>query len=237
MSLLKHSKLMASILAASLLLSVAGCGSNGGDGSKASQAKTDDRLAAATTAFNEYAPDLMKNATGDMVVSDENWKDSPSFDDIVAVSVMGGMEPYQGAATDPLTVVSQPIMIDDASWNVESTLKAALNDKGEVVLLWDEWKQNFPDVEGREPIISNMAVSWDLASMLMRLNDVRMENGLAPMAADAGNDGVASPDADNVPSQNSNVGDPSNMTEEEQQAYASTQENIEIIEEQADSQE
>lgn len=234
----KMPKIFAVMMSVVLLLTLAACG--GGNAQNGTPSKKDEeKLAAAGDAFNQYAPELMRNATEQISITATDWKDDPKFADVVAVSVMGGMAPYQGAPTDPLTVVSQPLKVPelDPSWNISSTLKAALNDKGEVVLLWNEWEQTFPDIDGKEPVRCNMAVSWDFTTMLTRMNDTRQENGMPPLMLETENDGVASPDAENVPSQNSNVGDPNQMTEEEQQAYAETQENVEITEEQADTQE
>lgn len=236
MKLKKQSKIIAALLSAVLLMGLVACGGSEG-GSKAETNKDDQRLTAAQAAFNEYAPTLMEKTSGEMVISAENWSDSPSFDDIVAVSVASGLTPYQGTAKDALTVVSQPVQTDYADQNIVSTLKAALNDKGEVVLLWDEWMQTFPELEVQEPIVCNMSVSWDAANMLMRFNDTRQEQGLTPIAVEGSAVDVASPDAAVVPSQNSSVGDPDNMTESEQEAYNATQNNLELAEEYSDSQE
>lgn len=230
MLLKKCSKLVATLLSIGVLLSLVACGG------AVETNKDDERLTTALAAFNEHAPELMKEANGELVISAEKWTDSPLFDDIVAVSVMSGLTPYQGTAKDPLTVVSQPLQIDYADQNIVSTLKAALNDKDEVVLLWDEWIQTSPELEAQEPIICNMAVSWDTENMLMRFNDTREAQGLSPIATEDTVD-IATPDAAVVPSQNSVAGDPDNMTEEEQAAYNATQENVEITEEQADVQE
>lgn len=204
----------------------------------AGQPKEDDLVQTAVAYFREHASAYADKAAGDAVLVNDSWAEDPMFSDIAAASSMGNVPPYQGTAKDPLKLIEQPVQSDWPDQPISEKLCAALNEKGDVMLAWVELVQAFPDEQGREEIRSISAISWEPDMALVRLNDIRLEHQLPPISD--GNDMVDEipvPDADEVPSQNSDTGNPEDMTQSEQEAYNRIQEEDAIAEENNDSSE
>lgn len=214
-----------------MIIGLAACG--------AGKPKEADLIQTATTFFHENAEAYAKQASGDATLVNESWSEDPMFEDIAAISSMGGVAPYQGTAKDALRLIEQPLTSTWPDKHIAEKLCAALNEKGDIVLAWVELIQTFPDEEGREAIRCMSAISWEPEIALMRLNDLRLDMQLPPISLDGNEmvDEIPVPDAEEVPSQNSNIDNPEDMTESEQEAYNTIQEEDGVAEENSDSSE
>lgn len=183
----------------------------------------------------------------DLVVLEEKWVDDPLFSEIVAVSAIAGLPTYQGAASDNFSVVKADIPNDWADYHVETAVYVALNEKDEVVLAWLDCGQDVSEekpmeVAGEETptlpqdnnIRTVLPLSSDLLMAGMRLNEVRAANNLPLIGFESINN---IPESDLAPVQNSEGGDPENMTEEEQKQYNEAQEEEAASEEASETEE
>lgn len=218
-------------LASLLTFGLVACGGNNNDSTASTRMSAEvEKKASAFIDEQVTTYGLTLSPESELTLVDSAWSADPAFDEILAVSALAGITPYQGAATDKLKHVDQLLHSDYSTEQITQSIHVALNDANEVVLGWIEWNQPIDD---GDPIRAIMSLSWDSSTQSMRFNDLRAANGLPPLSLDTS----ALPEAstEQAPVQNTTASDPENMTDEEQAAYAAAQENDEINEESADS--